>query len=307
MTAPLVSIVIPCRNYGHFLGEAIESGLAQTHPAVEVVVVDFGSTDGSDAVAAGYPEVRLVRGSDRGLSEARNAGLAASRGEFVVFLDADDRLVPDGIATSLQYLASDEALAFAYGREQLVDETGALVSDRELQEPLTEDPYGYMLRNNNPLRAPSAILYRRAAVERVGGFAPATDGCEDLDLNFRLARSHRICCNDRVVVLKRFYEESMSRSRWAHMLSRAVMVQRAQRAFVLQHPRYRSDYRTGMRVARSYWGGHLSEQILSDARAGEVRAALRNAAALARYHPAGLLGLPRRAARRVRPAASGRG
>src|SRR5829696_2931566 len=110
--APLVSVVVPCYNQARFLGEAIESVLAQSHPLFEVVVVDDGSTDDTSEVAARYPGVRLVRQENRGLSGARNAGLARSRGEYVVFLDADDRLLPGALEAGVERLGANPQCAF---------------------------------------------------------------------------------------------------------------------------------------------------------------------------------------------------
>jgi len=104
VVAGLVSVVIPCYNQAHFLGEAIESVLAQSYPNFEIIVVDDGSTDDTSEVARRYPGVRLVRQENKGLSGARNAGLAHSEEEYVVFLDADDRLLPDALETVLEHL-----------------------------------------------------------------------------------------------------------------------------------------------------------------------------------------------------------
>lgn len=298
MTA-LVSVVIPCRNYGRFLAEAIQSVLAQTYPTIELLVVDYGSTDGSDDVAVGYSEVRLLRQPNRGVSEARNAGLAASHGEFLVFLDADDRLLPDAVSTSLRCAVADRRIAFVYGHQRFVEADGSPAADRRPSECLREDPYGHMLRANSPLRAPSAILYRRQPLQRVGGFAAGLDGCADLDLNLRLVRELPIGCNDRVVTLTRVHDANLSR-RWSHMLARAVIAHRRQRSFVRGHPGYLADYRAGLRLARSYWGGHVADQLLGEARAGHFGAALGDLLTLARYHPAGAAGLPRRAVRELR-------
>src|SRR4051812_16000050 len=112
----LVTVVIPCYNQARFLGEAIESVLRQTHRAREVVVVDDGSTDGTAAVAARYPDVQLIRQPNRGLAAARNRGLAESRGAYLVFLDADDRLLPRALEVGLRCLMDHPLVAFAYGR-----------------------------------------------------------------------------------------------------------------------------------------------------------------------------------------------
>ena len=92
---PLVSVVIPCFNQAHFLVEAIESVRDQIYSNVELVVVDDGSADNSFEVAGRYPDIRRLRQSNRGVAAARNLGFAESRGTLVVFLDADDRLLPE--------------------------------------------------------------------------------------------------------------------------------------------------------------------------------------------------------------------
>ncbi len=90
----MISVIIPCYNQAHFLYEAIESVLAQTHHDFEIIVVDDGSTDSTAEVAAGHPDVRYVRQPNRGVATARNTGLRESEGEYLVFLDADDHLLP---------------------------------------------------------------------------------------------------------------------------------------------------------------------------------------------------------------------
>src|SRR6266516_314678 len=96
----LVSVVIPCYNQGRFLREAIESVRRQTYPQVEIVVVDDGSTDDTAAVAASVG-VRCIRQENRGLSGARNRGLTESTGDYLVFLDADDRLLGHGVEANM--------------------------------------------------------------------------------------------------------------------------------------------------------------------------------------------------------------
>src|ERR671911_2120937 len=113
--AGLVSVVIPCYNQAHFLGEAIESVLAQSYPRFEIIVVDDGSTDDTSKVAARYPGVRYVYQNNQGVSAARNSGLARSEGEYVVFLDADDRLLPEALETGLKCLEARPECAFVSG------------------------------------------------------------------------------------------------------------------------------------------------------------------------------------------------
>src|SRR5215210_7179893 len=98
MSVLAVSVVIPCFNQGHFLGEALESVLSQTRPPDHVVVVDDGSVDNTAVVVGRFPTVHYIRQPNGGLARARNTGLRHTRGEYLVFLDADDRLWPDAVA-----------------------------------------------------------------------------------------------------------------------------------------------------------------------------------------------------------------
>src|SRR5918995_2122102 len=120
----LVTVVIPCYNQAHFLSEAIESVLAQDHPHIEVVVVDDGSTDNTAKVAARCPQVHLIRQHNQGLSAARNAGLESSHRDYIVFLDADDRLLPGAVGAGLEVLRAHPECAFAFGHYRYVTNDG---------------------------------------------------------------------------------------------------------------------------------------------------------------------------------------
>ena len=111
----LISVVIPCYNQGHFLDEAVNSAVSTVYQ-VEVIVVDDGSTDETPAVAARCGGVRYVRQENRGLAAARNRGLETATGDLVIFLDADDRLMPGGIDVGARALAANPGCAMAYGR-----------------------------------------------------------------------------------------------------------------------------------------------------------------------------------------------
>jgi glycosyltransferase involved in cell wall biosynthesis len=111
----LVSIVIPCFNEEEFLSEAIDSALAQAYPNIETIVVDDGSTDRSVEIAQRYGDrVQIRRKANGGLSSARNCGIDAAKGEYVTFLDADDRLHPDFVAKTAAMLEADPTIGFVY-------------------------------------------------------------------------------------------------------------------------------------------------------------------------------------------------
>lgn len=104
-----VSVIIPCYNSARYLAEAINSVLAQTVPAHEIIVIDDGSTDGSAGVAMSFaPHVKLIRQPNRGESAARNAGISASSGDWIAFLDSDDVWHPDKLKIQLGLIRGKE-------------------------------------------------------------------------------------------------------------------------------------------------------------------------------------------------------
>jgi glycosyltransferase involved in cell wall biosynthesis len=112
---PLVSILINNYNYGNYLGEAIDSALAQTYPRVEIIVVDDGSTDHSAMVLAAYADrVQVLQQANGGQASAFNAGFAQSRGEIICFLDADDLFAPEKVQSLVTAFATDPQLGWCF-------------------------------------------------------------------------------------------------------------------------------------------------------------------------------------------------
>lgn len=170
-TRPLVSIIIPCYNYAHYLGEAIESALAQTYSPIEVIVVDDGSTDETRSVAARYP-VQLITQPNQGLSASTNNGIRASQGEFVVRLDADDVLYPTFVEETIAALQRDSMAPLAHtDAEYFGTRTG-----RVPFVPFDVDAIaqGAMVTCTS--------LFRRSAWETVDGLDERMTLCEDWDL-----------------------------------------------------------------------------------------------------------------------------
>lgn len=179
---PQTTCVIPCYNHGAFVAEAVRSCLAQTGGAVEVVVVDDGSDDGTtpracDALEA--PCVRVVHQANAGLPAARNAGAALAEGAQLVFLDADDWIEPDFVATLTRALEEDPSASHAYCHERLTD-----LGQGVVWRVPRWDPIQLLVTNLHPV----TCLVRRERFEAVGGFdATMTRGYEDWDLWLRFA------------------------------------------------------------------------------------------------------------------------
>src|SRR5439155_13490896 len=117
-------------NRANYLPEAIESVLSQTHRDLEVIVVDDGSTDETEAIVRPYlGRIRYARQENGGRSAARNTAVGIAQGEFVAFCDSDDRWLPDRLERQLEALAGRPEVGMVHGQVELVDAEGRLLAD----------------------------------------------------------------------------------------------------------------------------------------------------------------------------------
>lgn len=115
MAAPRISVIIPSYNHARSLPGCLASLAAQTLPPHEIIVVDDGSTDNTQEVLSGYPQITVLTQSNSGAPTARNNGFAQSTGEYVIFADADLLFAPHALATLAQALATHPHASYAYG------------------------------------------------------------------------------------------------------------------------------------------------------------------------------------------------
>uniref|UniRef100_UPI001F2BB4FD glycosyltransferase family 2 protein n=1 Tax=Falsiroseomonas oryziterrae TaxID=2911368 RepID=UPI001F2BB4FD len=189
----LVSIVTPAFDVAAFVGDAVRSARAQSHPDLELILVDDGSRDGTareaERAAEGDPRIRILRQPNAGVSAARNAAIAEARGAALLFLDADDWLAPDALARLAAALhAAPDAVA-AYGPWAAVPEQ-ARPGDRSLRVKTGPFPDGDILEPllvRNLLANGGHLLVRRGAFAQAGGFNPAIRYGEDWECWIRLA------------------------------------------------------------------------------------------------------------------------
>jgi glycosyltransferase involved in cell wall biosynthesis len=221
-----VAVVITTYNHARFLDDAITSVLAQSAPADEIIVVDDGSTDQPERVTDGYPTVRLISQRRSGLAAARNTGWRAARSDFVVFLDADDRLAAKAIEINTTRLLEHPEAAFSYGAYVNVSEELDVVGDERVFFA-AHDGFADFLRGNR-IGMHATVMYRRSVVAEVGGFLDGLAACEDYDLYLRIVRSHRVVHGDEILAEYRHHGNNMSRDS-AMMLKAALDVLRRQK------------------------------------------------------------------------------
>jgi glycosyltransferase involved in cell wall biosynthesis len=279
-----VSIVIPVYNQERFLAQAIESALDQSWPDCEVVVVDDGCTDGSREIMSRYPEIRVVRQVNRGLGAARNAGLAASRGEAVIFLDADDRLWPDAARNGVELLAARPDAMMVFGRCRLVNEDGLPLPTNL---PTVQSDYFDELLRDNFIWTPGMVAFRRKVFDLVGGFNEALSPAADYDIYLRISRQFPVASQSAVTVDYRQHANNMSRDP-VLMLDATLAVLRAQQPHVITDRQRAADYAEAVSKWRHCYGERLIVRFRTALGARAWRTILVTAFHLLRLYPAGV-------------------
>ncbi|HET7506925.1 MAG TPA: glycosyltransferase [Solirubrobacterales bacterium] len=251
--AEQVSVVIPCFRQAHFLPEAIESVLAQEHGAIEVIVVDDGSPDNVGEVAARYPGVKCLRQENGGLAAARNTGLAEATGELVLFLDADDRLLPEAVGRGLEELRADPEAMMAAGTWRLIGEAGEALPADPPQQPAEAFP---ALLESCFISTPAAVLYRRRLFEEIGGFDPEVSASADYDLYLRTAASFPVRLHQHPVAEYRRHGANMTRDPELIMAAETTVLERRV-PLVADDPELSEALERGIERSRAYHGVRL--------------------------------------------------
>lgn len=185
-----VTVIIPCYQQGRTLAEAAESALRQTHPAMEVIIIDDGSTDDTASVADDLARrfagrVKVIHQANQGQHRARQRGLDAATGEFCITLDADDLLEPGAAEACLRAFAAHPEADAVVGGALITGSDGREILGRHDQgriahwpEVLERNPYGVNL----------GVMTRTASLRAAGGLEFTHSGCEDWDAWCRMTR-----------------------------------------------------------------------------------------------------------------------
>lgn len=277
---PLVSIIIPCYNQGHFLAEAIESALSQDYTNIEVTIIDDGSTDYTRDVAAQF-DVSYIHQNNAGLSAARNKGIEYSGGKYLLFLDSDDRLVAGAITKSVECMEQNQNYGFVFGQFSCILESGQKM-------PWYRQPYASMdiplsvrwlvdfkmlifrLLTGAPLHRVGAehyeamlkwnyigmhatVLYNRTTFNKVGGFDISLQACEDVDMYLRVTHKLPVAYHPNLVAEYRKHAQSMSRD-MSRMITAITSVMERQKPLVKGDKKLENAYQCGERYWHRYFG-----------------------------------------------------
>jgi glycosyltransferase involved in cell wall biosynthesis len=199
---PTISVIIPTYNRPNYLTTAIESVLRQTSPPLEIIIVDDGSSDGTEQIIktmiSAIP-IRFMRQSNQGPSAARNLGVSRAQADWVAFLDDDDLWYPDKLSVVIKHIARNPRETFFYSRLDCIDRSGRYSSSA----PLRHDELSQMLFGVHPAAYPSTVVVRKDVYMRVGGFDVSLRIGEDLEFYARMLEHGSVQCIDEALVQRR--------------------------------------------------------------------------------------------------------
>ena len=290
--APLVSIIVPCyvtsARQAELLDETLQTVAAQTCRDYEIVVVDDGSPLDISAITRRHAATVALRQANAGSATARNTGIRASRGRYLVFLDADDHLLPPALEAGLRCFAEHPECGFVVGGREEMTYEGGPVPWSVPAVPRETQLYNTLLGFHWYIIPPSAAMFRREVVEEVGGFRDPW-GADDLDFYLRVAwRSPGRCYEHPAVTRYRRYSASSSRD--GERMLRSIRA-----VYARQWPVVRGDaagedaFRRGLAKLTDIFTDCLVENVQDRVRAGEWRRALRSTLLLARESPTRLV------------------
>jgi glycosyltransferase involved in cell wall biosynthesis len=229
MDSPVsISVVIPAFNSADTLARAIDSARSQTYPLTEIIVADDGSTDATRTIAEGYGDaVKLISLPERrGAAGARNAGVAAARGEAIAFLDSDDEWLPTKLAAQVPVLKSSPLISFVACAASLTSAKGIDLGDIYHKHPVVTGPDAWRaLLAYNFIATPTVLVWRDKILA-VGGFDEKLKIGEDQDLWIRLSLIGHLGYAPETLVKVHVRENSLSSDRSDPLIYTIPMIEK---------------------------------------------------------------------------------
>jgi glycosyltransferase involved in cell wall biosynthesis len=211
--APKVSVIIPVYNREQYVGEAIDSILAQTFTDFELLLIDDGSTDNSVEVMRSYtdPRIRLIRHErNLGIPQARNKGLQLAGGAYIAILDSDDTAVPDRLAKQVAFLDGNKDYVLVSSWAALMNAKGQPLKRGKRRVVSSGEAKSYLLFR---CWLPHSSVMARTAILQAYGYREQYVLCSDFDLFVRLARTHKLGHLPEPLVRQRVHTGRITRER----------------------------------------------------------------------------------------------
>lgn len=211
MENPLVSTIIPVYNGEQFIGEAIDSVLAQTYHPIEIIVVDDGSQDNTAKIVKSYPQVIYIHQKNSGCGTAKNTGIQHSKGDFLAFLDADDLWNEQKIEIQMDPLLNNPEIEYVICNMKNFYQPGR-IPDQKIKEIFPDKEQAAYI--------PSGLLIRKTVFKKVGDFNPNMFEANDTDWHFRAKdKGIRMVNVNKLLLYRRIHGSNLSHHRGLESLA----------------------------------------------------------------------------------------
>ena len=222
---PLISVIIPTFNTVDFVLRAIESVLNQTYSNFEIIVIDDGSTDDTRLVLEEYKTIKYFHQENKGLSSARNSGIQKSKGEYLVFLDADDWLEEDALQQNFSVIKNKPDIAFVSGNYYLLR---AKTNEIEaIMTTVTDDHYIRLLQSNY-IGMHAAVMFQRWVFQQIR-YDETLKACEDYDLYLAVTRKYPVIHHQKFIATYYFHSSGISHNHQLMMDSINIVIKKQRR------------------------------------------------------------------------------
>lgn len=265
-----VSIIIPVYNGEVFIARALDSALAQTLKAFEVIVVDDGSSDGTRAIVEQYGQrVKYLYQSNKGPAAARNLGMKNARGEYIAFLDADDIWLPKKLEKQIALLEAKPDIGFVYCDNHFVDDAGKTIPNYVRKVKLMRGDILLDFFKEFFVMTP-ALVFRKSLQEKIGFFNEKLMVGEDFDYILRLAAASQADYVDQKLWNRVVRQKSLSRQ--DYILDKTNDLETMLR-FIQEHPDFYATHRGAVKkhIADCYF--HFGYRAMTE---GKQDLAFRN-------------------------------
>lgn len=268
-----VSVVITCYNQDRYLAESVCSILNQSITPQEIIIVDDGSTDNTGPAAKQFPQAKYIYQDNSGLASARNKALNYCSGTYVVFLDCDDRLLPNALEEGLKAFTINPKAGFVYGHFRYINEDGSFRSEYP-QRSINSEHYKSFLTGNF-IGMHAAVMYRRNILQECGSFNTSLKACEDYDVYLRISQKYPVLGHNHTVAEYRQHTRNMSLNHEL-MLSSVLQVLNYQEEYVKNNKRMKRALRSGKIKWIRYYGSFILKKIFMRTTEGNLNIALRS-------------------------------
>ncbi|MBF2098576.1 MAG: glycosyltransferase [Gloeomargaritaceae cyanobacterium C42_A2020_066] len=257
METPLVSVIIPCYNQGQYLQEAIKSVLKQTYKSREIIVIDDGSKDNTREVSESFTEVKYIFQHNQGVCAARNQGISIAKGKYLVFLDADDKLLENALKVGVHALETHNDAGMTFGRAYCQDQEGSV---KRASPEVKTCSYADLL-SFNTIWHPACAMFRTKALASIGNFDTTLVNCGDYDIYLKLSRIYQIHCTPQFISTYISTENSLSTNK-LRAFRYMFQIRRSHVKYVRHIKELSKAYQEGNYFYQSYYGTPLFSKLL---------------------------------------------